>query len=179
LKKGVGDFYYLIQNFGVRLTWGLTPCGTDIHFMGKAFTGGYATMGATLVTEFVYRGSNSIPDYSTFGWMPQDLAATEKNVEIIVRDRLPENAEAFGAMMLKELKPLEWLIKIKHVRGIDLLFGIEFHLPIAALIAFRCYRKGLLVTVADANTLFFSPPLVLNKRLAKQGVGILKEACGG
>lgn len=155
--------------------WGLKP---DILCMGKAFTGGYASMGATLVTETIFRRSSSIPDYSTFGWMPQDLAAAEKNVEIIVRDHLYENAEKVGASMLEELKPLEKLIKIKAVRGIGLLFGIEFHLPIAALIMVSCYRKGLLVTLADANTLFFSPPLVLNKKLAKQGVKILKEACG-
>lgn len=160
--------------FGSEL-WGLEP---DILCLGKAFTGGYASMGATLVTESVFRGSRGIPDYSTFGWMPQDLAATEKNVEIIVRDHLPENAETVGAYLLKELEPLKKLHKIKAVRGIGLVFGIQFHLPMAALIAYSCYRKGLLVTVADANTLFFSPPLVLTKKLAKEGAEILKKACG-
>ncbi|MEY4744711.1 MAG: acetylornithine aminotransferase, partial [Candidatus Parcubacteria bacterium] len=34
--------------------WGLTP---DVICLGKSFTGGYATMGATLVTEDVFRKS--------------------------------------------------------------------------------------------------------------------------
>ncbi len=150
----------------------------DILCIGKAFTGGYATMGATLVTESVYRGSRGIPDYSTFGWLPQDLAATEKNVEMIVRDRLADNSRDVGDYLLKELQPLTKLRKIKEVRGIGLLFGIEFRMPIAALIAASCYRKGLLVTLSDANTLFFSPPLALTKKLAKRGADILKRACG-
>ena len=154
--------------------WDLTP---DILCLGKAFTGGYASMGATLVTDSVFSGSRGIPDYSTFGWMPQDLAATEKNVEIILRDKLVDNANEIGAYLLKELEPVAGFRKVKRVSGIGLLFAVEFHLPIAALIALNCYRKGLLVTVADANTLFFSPPLCLTKKLAKQGAAILIEAC--
>lgn len=156
--------------------WGITP---DIICLGKAFTGGYATMGATLVTSAVYRKSRGIPDYSTFGWMPQDLAATEKNVELVVREHLPENARKVGEFLLRELKPLERLRKVKAVRGIGLVFGIEFALPIAPLIAFACYRRKLLVALADSRTLFFSPPLALTEELAKKGAALLTAACGG
>ena len=44
--------------------WGLEP---DIICLGKSFTGGYASMGATLVTERVFKASRGIPDYSTAG----------------------------------------------------------------------------------------------------------------
>ncbi len=155
--------------------WGLEP---DILCLGKAFTGGYASMGATLVTERVFKRSRGIPDYSTFGWMPQDLAAVEKNVEIITRDGLADNAATVGAFLLKELEPLKKLRKVKQVRGIGLLFGIEFRLPMAALIALSCYRNNVLVTVSDAWTVFFSPPLVLTKKLAKQGADVITRACG-
>lgn len=155
--------------------WDITP---DIICLGKAFTGGYATMGATLTTEAVFKKSRGIPDYSTFGWLEQDLAAATKNVEIILRDRLPENARLVGEQLLRELEPLRKLTKVKDVRGIGLVFGIEFRAPIAPVIALSCYRKGLLVAFATANTLFFSPPLVLDDALAKQGANIIKAACG-
>ena len=155
--------------------WGLEP---DIICLAKALTGGYATMGATLVTEHVFKRSRGISDYSTFGWLQQDLAAAQKNVEIISRDRLWENAETVGAYLLEEIMPIEKMFTVKQVRGQGLVFAIEFHLPIAALIAYSCYRKGLLVTVADANTLFFSPPLVLSKKQAKMGAEMLRRACG-
>lgn len=154
---------------------GLTP---DIICLGKAFTGGYATMGATLVTEAVFRKSRGIPDYSTFGWLPQDLAAAAKNVELILRDRLHERAAETGAYLLAQLEPLSKLRKVKEVRGVGMVFGIEFTLPIAPIIALACARKGLLTAFANAHTLFFSPPLNLDRKAARQGADIIKAVCG-
>ena len=110
--------------------------------------------------------------------MPQDLAAAEKNIDIIVRDRLHENAARVGAYLLQELKALEALRKVKQVRGIGMVFGIEFHLPIAPLIALACYRRKLLVAFADTHNLFFSPPLMLTKKLAREGADLVKASCG-
>lgn len=163
---------------GVMFASELFNLQPDIICLGKGFTGGYSTMGATMVTEKVFRGSLGIPDYSTFGWMPQDLAATQKNVEIIVRDNLVQNSAEVGEYLLSELKSIEGLFKVKEVRGQGLVFGIEFNLPIAPVIALSCYRKKLLVAFADAKNLFFSPPLILTKELAKQGADIIKKACG-
>ncbi len=155
--------------------WNLSP---DIVCLGKSFTGGYATMGATLITESVFKKSRGIPAYSTFGWLQQDLAATRKNVEIILRDKLDQNAQNVGAYLLELLKPLTSLKKVREVRGIGMVFAIEFHLPIAPLIALKAYRNGLLVAFTDAHNLFFSPPLCLNKKLAREGANILKRVCG-
>lgn len=155
--------------------WGLEP---DIICLGKSFTGGYASMGATLVTEHVYKKSRGIPEYSTFGWLYQDLAATEKNVELIVSRKLARNAADVGAFLLAELQPLEKLLKVKEVRGLGMTLAVEFHLPIAGLIALACYRKGLVVAVSDSRTVFLSPALALDRKTAKQGAAILKAACG-
>jgi 4-aminobutyrate aminotransferase-like enzyme len=155
--------------------WGLEP---DIICLGKSFTGGYASMGATLVTEKVFKGSRGIPDYSTFGWLPQDLAAAMKNLELIDARRLTENAAATGAYLLAELKPLESLRKVKEVRGLGMVFGIQFPLPIAPVVALQCYRKGLITALSSADTLFFSPALAMDKRTAKKGADILKKVLG-
>jgi len=150
----------------------------DMICLAKSFTGGYATMGATLVTEAVFRKSWGIPDYSTFGWLQQDLAATQKNIELILRDGLAQNAKEVGAYLLDQLQPLTGLAKVKRLNGFGMVFGVEFRLPIAALIAARCYRNGLLVALADAKTLFFSPMLSLTKDEARIGAEILLRVCG-
>ncbi len=155
--------------------WGLEP---DIVCLGKAFTGGYAAMGATLVTEPVFRASQGIPDYSTFGWLPQDLAAALKNVSLIETRKLPENAAAVGPFLIEQLKPLEELSDVVEVRGIGLVFGIEFKGARAYEVARRCFEQGLIVALADSRTLFFGPPLILDRTLAKQGADIIKAACG-
>lgn len=153
----------------------ITP---DIICLGKSLTGGYATMGATLATAAVYKKAKGIPSYSTFGWLAQDCAATAKNVELIIRDRLDENAAEVGAFLLDQLKPLEKLYKVKAVRGIGMVFAIEFVLPIALLMAALCLRRGLTVAYADKRTLFFSPPLSLTRDEAIEGAAILARVCG-
>lgn len=155
--------------------WGLEP---DAICLGKSFTGGYASMGATLVTERMFQKSRGIPDYCTFGWLPQDLVAAEKNLDLLLSRELTQNAAEIGAYMLAELKPLEKLLKIKEVRGQGLTFGIQFALPIAPVVAIACYRKGLVTAFANSRTLFFSPPLCIDKKTAKKGVEILKGVCG-
>ncbi len=155
--------------------WNIRP---DIICLGKSLTGGYATMGATLVTSSVYKKSKGIPAYSTFGWLAQDCAPTTKNVEIILRDRLDKNAAEVGAFLLDALKPLERLRKVQEVRGIGMVFAIEFTLPIALFMAALCLRRGLTVAYADKRTLFFSPPLSLTRDEALEGAAILARVCG-
>lgn len=155
--------------------WGLTP---DIITLGKALTGGYATLGATLVTEAVYKKAKHIPHYSTFGWRLTDVAATIENLRLIKQQELVQNSAQVGAYLLDQLQPLNTLRKVKMVRGQGLLAGIEFKLPIAAQVAWQCYRHGLFVELTDAFTLFISPPLVLSRAQAKAGADIIKAVCG-
>jgi acetylornithine/succinyldiaminopimelate/putrescine aminotransferase len=151
--------------------WGLEP---DILCLGKAFTGGYAAVGATLVTEEVFERSRGIPDYSSFGWMPQDVAAALRNVELVLGDALHENARAVGRLLLEELKPLESLALVKEVRGIGMVLAVEFTEPLAKSLALFCYREGLLVGVANESTLLLSPPLVLDRAEAARGAQQLR-----
>ena len=160
--------------FGSEL-WGIRP---DIIALGKSFTGGYATMAATMVTEHVFQRARGIPSHPTFGWAFQDLAAVEKNVEIIVRDNLAQNAADVGAYLLDLLKPLESLKKVREVRGVGMVLAVEFRIPVAVLVAARCYRAGLVVEFTDARTLFLSPMLNLKKSDARRGAEIIRKACG-
>ncbi len=153
--------------------WGLEP---DILTLGKSFTGGYATMAATMVTETVFQKSKGMSAHPTFGWALQDLAAVEKNVEIIVRDRLHENAAEVGAYLLSMLSDLTTRKTVKEIRGVGMCLAIEFRLPIAPLIALKCYRNGLVVELTDAKTLFLSPMLNLTKKEAEIGANIIKKA---
>lgn len=155
--------------------WDIKP---DILTLGKGFTGGYATMAATLVTERVFKRARGVASHPTFAWNLQDLAAVEKNVELIVRDRLHENAATAGAELLNLLNPLKTLRKVRDVRGIGMVLAVEFRLPVAPLIAAKCRKNGLIVEFSDAKTLFLSPMLNLSRKDAKAGAAILSRVCG-
>lgn len=160
--------------------WNLKP---DIICLGKGITGGYGTLGSTLVTEEIYQASHGIPAYSTFGWLMTDLAAARANVDIILRERLWENAEQVGQYLLDQLKPLEQHPKVGEVRGKGLLLGLEIvkdktnkepDIDGAELIMNKCAEAELLLETAD-NVVFLSPPLILSQAEATQGADIIKQ----
>ncbi len=85
--------------------WELEP---DIMCLGKGISGGYATIGATLTTEKLFHAARGISAYSTFGWMPTDLIAAQANVEILLKEKLWENAhpaKTAGRTSLRRHRP--------------------------------------------------------------------------
>src|SRR3989344_118900 len=157
--------------------WNLEP---DIMCLAKGFSGGYATIGATIVTEEVanrvFEKGGYFPYYSTFGWMPDDMIITRKNVELVCELKLWENAESVGKYLLTLLKPLEDLAKVKEVRGIGMLFAIELKdKSLTGKISSEVLKNGLVVDTASPEILFFSPPLIMDKETATKGARILSE----
>ena len=113
-----------------------------------------------------------------------DLAAARANVEIILRDKLWENADHVGTYLLEQLKPLEQLPCVGEVRGKGLLIGLEIvqdkttqepDTDLADKIKDACAATGLLLETADNNVLFLSPPLVLSQAEAKRGADIMLD----
>jgi 4-aminobutyrate aminotransferase-like enzyme len=160
--------------------WNLSP---DILCLAKGLTGGYATMGATLVSEEIFKKTEGIPSYSTFGWLQTDFAATKANVDVLLKEKLWENAKTVGKYLLAELKSLEDLPCVAEVRGIGLLLAIEIvrdasssspdYEKLSALCD-ACAAKGLIIEIAGSS-LFLSPPLILTKELAAEGAAIIHE----
>lgn len=160
--------------------WNLKP---DIICLGKGLSGGYGTLGATLVTEEIFQKSLGTPDYSTFGWLPLDLAAAMANVDLILKAKLWENAEKIGKYLLAKLKSFESLPYVGEVRGIGLVLGIEIvrdkkskepDWKKSQEIQDQCAKQGLLIETAS-HTLFISPPLILNQKIADEGIKILSS----
>ena len=115
----------------------------------------------------IYRPVVEFEVHVNGGWIPI-VAILDSGADITL---LPKSfLDAFGFEPRKE--------EVKEVRGIGMIFAVEFRMPIAPIVALACYRKGLLVALADARTLFFSPPLILDKELADRGADILLGVCG-
>ena len=163
--------------------WNLEP---DIMCLAKGFSGGYATIGATIVShevseEFFGKGHRKLsnvyfPYYSTFGWMPNDMMLAWENVKLILENKLWENADKVGKYLLELIKPLESLPKVEEVRGIGMAFAIEFNKNgLAKEIYADALQNGLTLDLASPTTLFFSPPLIMDKEIAKKGADILIE----
>lgn len=157
--------------------WGVSP---DIMCLGKGLTGGYAAMGACLVSEAVWQKSGEVPLYSTFGWLQSGLSVATANVQVILHGQLWKNAEQVGHRLYTLCTQLERLPIVAEVRGIGLLLGIELKdkkteqsdARLAAKAQDACADQGLVVETAGA-ALFISPPLILTEAQAERGYKIL------
>ena len=114
------------RNFGID-HWGVTP---DIIVTAKGLAGGYAPLGAVLISERVERvfrdaGQPFMHGY-TYMSHPVSCAAGLAVLRIIEREGLVQNAAARGALLFEGLEQL----KAEHpligdIRGKGLLAGVE------------------------------------------------------
>ncbi len=134
--------------------WGVEP---DIVTLAKSLAGG-VPIGATLTSEAVersFKGSHN----STFGGNPLACAAGRAALDVVVRERLWERADALGRAGMERLRGID-SPAIREVRGLGLMIGIELKgkaTPyLQALEAERVVAIG-----GGSNVIRLLPPLVI------------------
>ena len=150
----------------------------DVLCLAKAITGGYAPMGATVVTGEVAKAAG-VGFYSTYGWHPLSVAAALANLKYWGKhkDRILTNVadqEDYFRTRLSQMKFAE----PGSVRVIGLAIGVEFgqDSDYAAKLGDRCREAGLLVSAEEDNLLTLFPALTIDREVVRQGLDIL-EAC--
>jgi len=122
---------------------------------------------------------------STFGGNPVALAAALKTIELLEGGLVANSAEV-GAYLQAGLERL----KQKHdcigdVRGLGMMIGVEFVADCASMqpapelrdrIEVACFERGLIILGAGANTIRWSPPLILTRENVDVALEIFDEA---
>jgi adenosylmethionine-8-amino-7-oxononanoate aminotransferase len=151
----------------------------DILCMGKAISGGFAPMGATIVTREVAKSiEGKVGFYSTYGWHPSTVDIAIRNVRWVIRNQSQLFRQAgeisayfeqrLAAMNFEDLKDIRirgMAIAVEAGDGEDYVSGIED----------RCNKNGLLLTTSG-NAITMFPPLTLDRRNAKAGLDILEKS---
>jgi ornithine--oxo-acid transaminase len=112
--------------------WGLEP---DIVLVGKALSGGYMPVAATVMRAEVHDRAvgtleRSYVHQSTFGRNRLSMAAGLAVLRLIERDRLLSHVEQVGARLLAGLEELRSRHEmVAEVRGRGLMVGIELGAP--------------------------------------------------
>jgi 4-aminobutyrate aminotransferase len=109
---------------------------------------------------------------STFGGNPVCIAAALKTIELL-EGGLVQNSAEVGAYLKSGLERLQKKYDcIGDVRGMGLMIGVEFveerptNKPAPELrdrVEMACFERGLIILGAGANTIRWSPPLILTK----------------
>ncbi|MBQ3685027.1 MAG: acetylornithine transaminase [Candidatus Methanomethylophilaceae archaeon] len=167
VQTGIGRTgqWYGIQNYGV------VP---DIITMAKALGGG-APIGAVTSTEEISKVMTPGSHGTTFGGNPLVTASGCAVIDIMKKDKLVENSRDLGARWMKDLKAIQ-SPKVKEVRGLGLIIGIEMESNEAATaVQKHCRDNGVLVNVCHGNTVRLIPPLILNDGQKDRFTALLKE----
>jgi len=107
--------------------WGVQP---DIILMGKGLSSGYAPLGAVLAAEHIWQpiqqAAASLEHSFTYQCHPPSLAAGLAVQRYLAENNLVEQAAERGDYLRKRLMDLKTLAYVGDVRGLGLLWTIEF-----------------------------------------------------
>lgn len=170
--------------------WGFEHYGIvpDLVCCGKAITGGMplsAVIGRAELMDQYPPGSMT----STHTGNPICVAAALANLDLIVRERLPERAAQAGETLQAGLQE----IQERHsevcgaamgrgmVGGLHMVRrgGVEPDGRLAAAVVMRCVEKGLLMFAPvglGGATVKVAPPLVTPEEAVREGLAVLEEA---
>ncbi len=107
--------------------WDITP---DMILAGKGIASGYAPLGAVIVSgklaDAFSSGSGTFLHGFTYNSHPVAAAAAHAVLDIIERDNLFARVESIGKEFGEALKTLKRYSVVGDVRGMGLLWGVEF-----------------------------------------------------
>ena len=105
---------------------------------------------------------------STFGGNPLACRAALAVLDTIEQDNLLDNAAQMGELIVTNLQQkLAGVNGVREIRSLGLLLGIELQLPCAELVQ-RALERGLLINVAQGNTVRLLPPLIIDRAQAEE-----------
>ncbi len=163
--------------------YGVEP---DIICMAKGIGSGLP-IGATVARADIMdwgKGAHA----STFGGNPVCIASALKTIELL-QGGLVENSRAMGEYLKAGLQKLmDKYDCIGDVRGLGLMLGVEFVTDKASMapdvalrdrIEMACYNAGLIILGCGANSIRWSPALIISKENIDVALEIFEAAIQG
>jgi len=181
------------KNFGSDV-YGIEP---DLMATAKGLTSGYFPMSASFISEEVWEvlkeGSEKTGYFAhgyTYSGHPIGCEVALKNLEIMAREKLTQNAAKLGPYMLDQLEAaFKDNPHVAEIRGHGLVAGVQliidkdkkqFFSParkITLRIQNEAYDRGLTCrNLPTVTTLALSPPLIIKKSEIDDMVGIMKDS---
>ena len=167
--------------------WGVAP---DILTFAKGVTSGYMPLAGIQISDEIHDAIESAPEDEywahgfTYSGHATACAVALKNIEIIERDNLLQNAQRMGERLRTGLDSLLEFSNLDNVRGLGLLCGVEFvkdratrepDLELAMKVYRGCLERGMR-SRPIGNTMAFSPALIINEEEVDQIIEILGAA---
>ncbi len=150
----------------------------DILILGKALSGGTMPVSAVLADDEIMLTIKPGEHGSTFGGNPLACAVAIAAMQVLVEEKLAENAEKMGQMLRYALSNMNPDF-IKVVRGKGLLNAIvvnnDYHGKNAWDFCLALKENGLLAKPTHGDKIRFAPPLVIDIEQMEECIAIIKK----
>ncbi|MQG18713.1 MAG: aspartate aminotransferase family protein [SAR202 cluster bacterium] len=142
----------------------------DVITLAKGLGGG-VPIGAILSNRKASVFEPKSEHGSTFGGNALTCAAAYASTKYIIDKGLCKNTEEIGAYLGSRLLDLKNRNSfIKDVRGMGLLWGVEFDIDVAPSIYLNCNETGVLLGLLSTNAVRIMPCLTINQDEIDEGI---------
>jgi ornithine--oxo-acid transaminase len=153
----------------------------DILILGKALSGGFMPVSAVLADDEIMLTIQPGQHGSTFGGNPLACRIAMESMDILIKEKLADNADKMGEIFRSELNNIKSPL-VKNVRGKGLLnavviepIGIEGKTKTAWDVCLSLAENGLLAKPTHDHIIRFAPPLVITKEQIHECVEIIER----
>lgn len=149
----------------------ITP---DILCLGKGIASGLP-LAVTAANDEIM-GSLAVGEHtSTFGGNPVVCAAAEATINVLLEERLVENAAKVGQYFKDRLLDAQKELRIvREVRGMGLMLGVEMRFDVHSILQ-SALQQGVLLLDAGRNVVRFLPPLSIQESDVDRVVSCLRS----
>lgn len=150
----------------------------DILILGKALSGGTMPVSAVLADDEIMLTIKPGEHGSTYGGNPLACSVAMVSLQVLIDEKMAENAAEQGAYLRSELQALNHPY-ISMVRGKGLLNAIVIDHPdkeAAWKICIEMMENGLLAKPTHGDRIRFAPPLLISRAQIDECVSIIKNA---
>ncbi len=147
----------------------------DIMTCAKALGCG-VPVGAFAATEEVAAAFEPGDHGTTYGGNPFVTAAVSEVFDLYESDKLIDHVNEVAPYLYDKLEQLakKYARIIQDHRGMGLMQGLEFKVPVKDIIP-KVLDKGLVLITAGTNVIRFVPPLIIEKKHVDEMIAILEE----
>ncbi len=166
----------------------------DVMLVAKGITSGYVPLGAVIIAETIHRELVELSEGVllhgyTYSGHAAACAVGLKNIEIIEKENLVENARLMGKELLEGFFEIQrevdivgevWALGlIGAVEIVDPVTNNRFPTLVAPKVSAEAAKRGLIVRTVGfegMDTVVFAPPLIINKQEIRELIEILRES---
>jgi ornithine--oxo-acid transaminase len=150
----------------------------DVMTLGKSLGGGFMPVSAVLANDNIMNVWEYGEHASTYAANPLALALAKRSVEVLLEDKMIENAEKLGNILAEEMRMWKenynFIVEIQCGRG---LFASVKFTDTQTVWAIGRYvmEKGVLVRAQFGDRLKIMPPLCITEEELREGLKIFRE----